>query len=103
MSGTLDRLAAGRLRRLPLRRPVPPLVVKLGDLVGVIYRSDRDRPGRPRTYIHVMRYPPLLVCDLGGRQLYIVGGRYHVTGRGIEDGPAVGGGMSNGPAPSRPR
>jgi hypothetical protein len=92
----------GRPRRISRRRLVPPVMVELGDLLGVIYRSDRGRPGRPRTYIHLMRYPPILASDVEGRQLYVVGGRYRVTGRGIEDGPE-GRGVSYGPAPSRPR
>ena len=96
-------VAPGRLRRISRRRLVPPVVVELGDLVGVIYRSDRGRAGRPRTYIHLMRYPPVLASDVAGRQLYVIGGRYRVTGRGIEDGPAAGRGVSHGPAPSRPR
>lgn len=66
----------------------PPRLLRVGDLVGLIYRSDRRHPGRPRTYVHFMRYPPRLVCDPTGRQLYILGGRYHVSRRGIEDGPA---------------
>jgi hypothetical protein len=56
----------------------------VGRLVGVIYRSDRRTPGRARTYLHVMRDPPRLVCDTSGTQLYVVGGSYRVTQRGIE-------------------
>jgi hypothetical protein len=57
--------------------------VALGELLGVIYRSDRLGSRRPRAYIHLMRTPPRLVTDLAGTQLYIVGGRYRVTRRGI--------------------
>ena len=58
--------------------------VRLGELLGVIYRSDRlDAGRRPRAYIHLMRTPPHLVSNLNGTQLYIVGGRYRVTRRGI--------------------
>ena len=66
------------------RRLVPPMVVELGKIVGLIYRSDKGQPGRPRTYIHLMEDPPRLVSDLAGTQLYIVGGSYRVTRRGIE-------------------
>jgi hypothetical protein len=66
------------------RRVMPPVVVQLGDLVGLIYRSDKWFPGRPRTYIHFMQDPPRLVSDVGGRQLFVVGGSYRVTVRGIE-------------------
>jgi hypothetical protein len=58
--------------------------VALGELLGVIYRSARLGAGRrPRAYIHLMRIPPRLVSNLKGTQLYIVGGRYRVTPRGI--------------------
>jgi len=65
-------------------RVMPPIVVELGELVGVMYRSDKGRPGRPRTYIHRMEDPPHLVSNVEGTQLYIVGGSYRVTSRGIE-------------------
>lgn len=57
--------------------------VPLGELLGVIYRSDRLGAGRPRAYIHLMRTPPRLASNPEGTQLYIVGGRYRVTPRGI--------------------
>jgi hypothetical protein len=64
---------------------MPPIVVDLGELVGVMYRSDKGRPaGHPRTYIHRMEDPPRLVSNMEGTQLYIVGGSYRVTPRGIE-------------------
>ena len=63
---------------------MPRLHVNLGRLRGLIYTSDKDQKGRPRTFIHFMRREPWLTCDVGGRQLYIVGGRYRVTPRGIE-------------------
>lgn len=65
-------------------RVIPPVVVELGELVGVMYRSDKGQPGQPRTYIHRMEDPPRLVSNIGGTQLYIVGGSYQVTSRGIE-------------------
>jgi hypothetical protein len=69
---------AGACRRRPEVR------LQVGRLKGLIYSADRGRRGRPRTYVHFMETPPLLTCDPGGRQLYIVGGRYRVTSRGIE-------------------
>jgi hypothetical protein len=63
---------------------MPPVVVQLGDLVGLIYRSDKWQRGEPRTYIHVMQTPPRLVSDVAGQQLYLVGGSYRVTPEGIE-------------------
>jgi len=65
-------------------RLIPPVVVELGELAGIIYRSDKLQPGQPRTYIHLMETPAQLVCNVEGTQLYIVGGAYRVTSRGIE-------------------
>lgn len=65
-------------------RRLPRVLVKLGRLRALIYQSDRGCRGRMRTYIHFMERPPLLTCDGRGRRLYIVGGRYRITRRGIE-------------------
>lgn len=65
-------------------REVPPVLVPLGELRGVIYRSDRGQCGRPRTFVHFFESPPLLTCDPAGQRLHIVGGRYQVTRRGLE-------------------
>ncbi len=59
-------------------------MVQLGDLLGLIYRSDKWQRGQPRTYIHFMEDPPRLVSDVGGRRLFVIGGSYRVTVRGIE-------------------
>ena len=69
-------------RRCP--RLMPKVLVNLGELRGLIYRSDKEQCGRPRTFIHFMETSPLLTCDPEGKQLYIVGGNYRVTSRGIE-------------------
>ena len=67
------------------RRLMPPVVVELGPLAGLIYRSNKGEPGRrSRTYIHLMEDPPHLVSNVEGTQLYIVGGRYRIGARGIE-------------------
>lgn len=65
-------------------RVIPPVVVDLGELVGIIYRSDKGQSGKPQAYIHFMQDPPHLVSSIEGTQLYIVGGSYHITQRGIE-------------------
>jgi hypothetical protein len=65
-------------------RLMPPIVVELGELAGLIYRSDKWHPGKPHTYIHFMDNPPRLVSNVNGNQLYIVGGSYRITERGIE-------------------
>lgn len=79
-----NQFGPSRLARVSQRRVMPPVVVELGELVGVVYRSDKWQPGRPRTYIHFMEDRPRLVSDVDGTQLYVVGGSYRVTPRGIE-------------------
>ena len=73
-----------RVFRIRHARVIPSVVVELGDLLGLIYRSDKGRHGKDRPYIHVMEDPPRLVCDVSGSQLYIIGGSYSVTPHGIE-------------------
>jgi hypothetical protein len=73
-----------RVVRFRISRLIPPVVVELGELVGLIYRSDKGQRGWFCAYIHVMENPPFLVSNVEGTQLYIVGGSYRVTGRGIE-------------------
>ncbi|NOT63991.1 MAG: hypothetical protein HOP19_27570 [Acidobacteria bacterium] len=75
--------AAG-ITRSPCRRVIPPVLVKLGRLRGLIYSSDRGQPLCDRTFIHLMETPPLLACDPQGTQLYVIGGNYRVTQRGLE-------------------
>jgi len=82
--GRFTRFGPSGVVRVRHLRLIPPVVVELGDLVGLIYRSDKGQPGRPRAYIHLMQDPPRLVSNVEGTQLYIVGGSYCVTGRGIE-------------------
>jgi hypothetical protein len=63
---------------------MPPVLVHLGWFRGLVYSSDRSQQGRPRSYVHFLDEPARLACDPGGRQLYVIGGRYRVTHRGIE-------------------
>jgi transglutaminase-like putative cysteine protease len=79
-----NRFPPARVARLRHPRVMPPVVVELGKLTGLMYRSDKWQRGRPRTFIHFMDDPPRLVTDPAGTQLYVVGGRYRVTARGIE-------------------
>ena len=79
-----NRFGPSRMRTIRHSRVIPPVVVELGELVGLMYRSDKGQPGQPRTYIHRMEDPPRLVSNIEGTQLYIVGGSYQVTPRGIE-------------------
>jgi hypothetical protein len=74
-----------RLHTIPCSRVMPDVVVRLGNLRGLIYSSNRGNCGRaPRTFIHFMETPPMLACNPTGTQLYIMGGKYRVTRRGIE-------------------
>jgi hypothetical protein len=77
------RMPARSLERVSHARVMPPVVLEIGRLAGLVYRSSKW-VGRPRTYIHFMDDPPRLVSDVTGRRLFIVGGSYRVTARGIE-------------------
>jgi hypothetical protein len=79
-----NRFGPSRVVKIHHPRLIPPVVVELGDLMGLIYRSDKGQAGQPRTYIHFMESPPRLVTNIEGTQLYIVGGSYRVTPQGIE-------------------
>jgi len=70
--------------RLRCLKRAPEVQVDLGDLCGVVYRSARGLRNRPQTFIHFLETPARLTCDPSGRQLYIHGGNYRVTNRGIE-------------------
>lgn len=70
------------VRRYP--RVTPPIVTRIGSLRALVYRSDKWTPGLERNFIHFLADPPELVCDPSGTRLFIVGGSYRVTDRGIE-------------------
>lgn len=62
---------------------------KMGPVVGIAYEAKRD--GKTQKYFHEFEEHarPDLVAQDDGSQLYINGGRYKVTERGIEDMPAL--------------
>jgi len=71
-------------RRLRIIRRAPALT-PLGELRGVIYRASRAPGEVPQNYVHFFEQQfPVLAADPTGRRLYIIGGRYRVTKRGIE-------------------
>jgi hypothetical protein len=76
--------APDRILKSQTQRVIPPVVVELGDLLGVIYRSAKRGDAEARTYIHFMEDPPLLTTNVEGDQLYVLGGSYRITRRGIE-------------------
>lgn len=73
-----------RFVRASCAREIPRVLVGLGELRGLIYRSDRGQCGQPRTFAHFFSHPPQLACDPAGRQLFVLGGHYRVTRRGVE-------------------
>lgn len=62
---------------------------KMGPVVGIAYEAVRD--GARKQYFHEFKKTarPDLVAREDGRKLYIDGGRYKVTDRGIEDMPQL--------------
>jgi hypothetical protein len=56
----------------------------VGELRGVIYRKPGLPGEAPKNYVHFFTRSPLLAADPMGQRLFIVGGQYRVTGRGIE-------------------
>ncbi len=79
-----NKFEPSHIEQIHHSRLMPPVVVELGELVGLIYRSDKWQSGRPCPYIHLMQDPPRLVSNVEGTQLYILGGSYRITERGIE-------------------
>lgn len=80
--------APTKLRRA--RLPDKPVVGwQMGPMVGVAYEARRD--GKVSQYFHEFKKSarPNLIAQDDGRQLYIQGGRYRVTDRGIEDMPPL--------------
>ena len=64
-----------------VRRPLKPV----GELRGVIYRTRRAPGEVPKNYVHFFQEgSPMLVTNPAGTRLYIIGGHYRVTQRGIE-------------------
>ena len=66
------------------RKSMPSLVVKVGELVSLTYRSNKwDKNERSVDYTHKFKQSlPVLVSDADGN-LYIIGGNYKITSQGI--------------------
>lgn len=60
-------------------------LMKIGELDGVLYSAKRD--GKIEKYIHKFKRSsrPQLACSFDGKRLYILGGGYSFTNRGIVD------------------
>lgn len=65
--------------------PMPPVVCGIGECLGILYRATRD--GKSEDYIHRFRAKarPLFAVSPDGRMLYLLGGAYDFTERGIVD------------------
>lgn len=65
--------------------PAPKVLMMLGECSGVMYETDRD--GERETYLHRFKKSsrPALCVTPDGKTLYLIGGVYQVTDRGIED------------------
>lgn len=68
--------------RLPKK---PGALLTVGECIGIMYRTRRD--GQVDNYLHRFKKKarPTLAVSSDGRQLYLLGGAYSVTDRGIED------------------
>lgn len=65
------------------KRVIPDTLVFLGEVVEIVYRSNKWG-GEDKLYIHKTSKPnPVLATDPEGRALYLVGGRMKVTERGL--------------------
>jgi hypothetical protein len=64
---------------------IPDAVLVIGELEGVIYSTVRDN--EPERYIHKFRKSSraMLCASPDGDQLFIIGGSYEFTDRGIVD------------------
>jgi hypothetical protein len=77
--------APRNIRRTNGRKTIPSVLVKLGEIVQFVYRSDKWS-GKPVTYEHRTKLPrPQLCTGADGRGLYVIGGRTRVTARGLVD------------------
>jgi hypothetical protein len=80
-----ERLDAGRALGLPIAKGAKIPLLAFGELLEVKYRTTRD--GQTELYRHPFRASsrPLLAARHDGSRVYIVGGRYRFTDRGIVD------------------
>lgn len=67
--------------------PNPKSALVIGSTVGIAYETVRD--GKVEKYFHRFKVSarPLLVASFDGSQLFLLGGAYNFTERGIEDAP----------------
>lgn len=65
--------------------PMPKVAVAVGEIDGVLYTTVRD--GKTEKYIHKFhsKDKPLFAVSPDGKQLFLIGGNYRFTERGIVD------------------
>lgn len=80
----LGPLCPSGVIRMRMAQVLGPPMVPLGELRGVIYRKPGLPGEAPKNYVHFFTQAPLLAADSMGRKLFILGGHYQVTKRGIE-------------------
>lgn len=66
--------------------PVDTVAMAIGHCDGIMYETVRD--GKRERYVHKFKKGcrPVLAVSSDGKQLYLLGGEYNFTERGIEDG-----------------
>jgi len=66
-------------------KQIDPVQLTMGRCLGIMYETVRD--GEREQYLHEFEKSarPLLTVSSDGLQLYLIGGSYSVTDRGIED------------------
>jgi hypothetical protein len=66
-------------------QPMPKVGVAIGEVDGILYSTVRD--GKLEKYIHQFRRSdkPLFVVSPDGKRLFLLGGNYDFTERGIVD------------------
>ena len=65
--------------------PTPAAMLTVGEVTGIMYRTKRE--GQVDQYVHRFRKHarPTLAATPTGKHLYLLGGAYRVTEKGIED------------------
>jgi hypothetical protein len=76
--------APGKVRRIKVPS-YPGAALAIGPCLGIMYSTVRD--GRAEKYVHRFgaKSRPLLAASSDGTQLYLLGGAYNFTERGIVD------------------
>ncbi len=73
------------VRRVRVQRPNGKALARMGVVEFIGYMTTHQ--GEPALYVHHFApgSRPALYAGTGRNQLYLIGGRFHVTGRGITD------------------